>query len=62
VAICSGDAKALIALSAQNPYVNEIGLDGAYKAYKSHVIGNKPYFNDNNATHLHLGVVHAFGH
>ncbi len=58
----SSDAKALIELAAQNPYVAEIGLGGAYKTYKSTVIGNKPYFNDNNATHLHIGVVHAFGH
>ena len=53
------DAKHLIHLASQNPYVHEIGLGGAYKAYRSSV--TKSYFNDNNATHLHIGTIHAFG-
>lgn len=55
-----GDAKRLIELASENPYVHEIGLGGAYKAYRSSV--TKSYFNDNNATHLHIGTIHAFGH
>ncbi len=54
------EAKRLIQLASQNPYVHEIGLGGAYKAYRSSV--TKSYFNDNNATHLHIGTIHAFGH
>ncbi len=56
----SSDAKALIKLASENPYVHEIGLGGAYKAYRGSV--TKSYFNDNNATHLHIGTIHAFGH
>lgn len=54
------EAKHLIQLASQNPYVHEIGLGGAYKAYRGSV--TKSYFNDNNATHLHIGTIHAFGH
>jgi hypothetical protein len=55
----SSDARAFISLASRNPYVAEIGLGGAYKAYRSSV--TRPYFNDNDATHLHIGVIHAFG-
>jgi len=57
----SGDAKKLVQLLDADPYVVEIGLGGAYKSYR-HSITSKMYFDDNNATHMHLGVVHAFGH
>ncbi len=55
------EAKRLIQLIDQNPYVVEIGLGGAYKTYR-HSIQTKMYFDDNSATHIHIGVIHAFGH
>lgn len=55
------DARRLIQLIAENPYVTEVGLGGAYKSYRSEVTGKKQYFNDNNATHVHIGTIHAFG-
>lgn len=56
-----GDARRLIELADQNPYVVEIGLGGVYKKYRN-VVNDKQYFNDNSATHIHIGVIHAFGH
>jgi hypothetical protein len=56
----AGQAKRIVQLMNQNPYVVEIGLGGAYKSYRS-AITDKLYFNDNNATHVHIGVVHDFG-
>jgi hypothetical protein len=53
------DARAFIKLASRNPYVAEIGLGGAYKSYRGEV--TRPYFNDNSATHMHIGVIHAFG-
>ncbi len=54
-------AKRIVELMDRNPYVVEIGLGGAYKAYR-HAVASKLYFDDNSATHIHIGVVHAFGH
>ncbi len=56
-----GDARQLIQLINQDPYVVEVGLGGAYKSYRSQIT-HKQYFNDNNATHVHIGIMHAFGH
>ena len=56
-----GDAKKLIQLLNADPYVVEIGLGGAYKTYRSQIT-HKAYFNDNSATHVHIGIMHAFGH
>ena len=56
-----GQARQLIQLLNQNPYVVEIGLGGAYKAYRSQIT-HKAYFDDNSATHVHIGIIHAFGH
>jgi hypothetical protein len=56
-----GQARQLIQLLNQDPYVVEIGLGGAYKSYRSQIT-HKAYFDDNSATHVHIGIVHAFGH
>jgi hypothetical protein len=56
-----GNARALIQLLNQDPYVVEIGLGGAYKSYRSSIT-HKAYFDDNSATHVHIGIIHAFGH
>ena len=56
-----GQARQLIQLLNQNPYVVEIGLGGAYKSYRSSIT-HKAYFDDNSATHVHIGIIHAFGH
>jgi hypothetical protein len=56
-----GDAKRLIQLLNADPYVVEIGLGGAYKTYRSQIT-HKAYFDDNSATHVHIGIMHAFGH
>jgi hypothetical protein len=53
------DAKRLIELVNENPYVAEVGLGGAYKTYRGEV--SKPYFNDNKATHIHAGTLPVYG-
>lgn len=55
-----GQARQLIQLLNQDPYVVEIGLGGAYKSYRSSIT-HKAYFDDNSATHVHIGIIHAFG-
>ena len=50
-----GDAKKLVQLLNQDPYVVEIGLGGAYKTYRSQIT-HKAYFDDNSATHVHIGI------
>jgi hypothetical protein len=54
------DMENLVRLADQNPYVVEIGLGGAYKTYRSRIT-HKLYFADNNQTHIHIGVLQAYG-
>lgn len=55
-----GDIAKLVALVDQDPFVHEIGLGGQYKTQRK-LITHKEYFNDNKATHVHIGVIQAFG-
>ncbi len=59
-ATSSSQMRALLIAIDSNPYVYEVGFGGAYKNYRS-AITRKAWFNDNNATHVHIGVIHAYG-
>jgi hypothetical protein len=57
----SAQDAAMMRLINNNPYIVEVGLAGAYKAYDDMITdSSKCTFMDNDQTHIHVGVENAF--